>query len=494
MMINWIKNNPILSDAYHRMGHLERMTSNWIHRNALLALCCCVIALVASATFLFWPTQEKGMVLVYRSHLETDQYDPIKKQKHPSSQNSTVEIVLLPDYLSVIKTRDGKSYQKNYDFNKTTITYIDHDAKTYRVQSLQPEAVSRSSEFQNRYHIAEMTKILGLTEPMAAFNQFEMEHATGMRFNETTPKEVQRLKVEEKAEGDRHDFFFDNKKVASYGLGADEVSPKLKTTFARYLAYEVAVHPEIRGKLLASGRFPMSLEHRNQSMAYIITHTRQRLVSAQLTRLDAPSIPQHYTQLLSSNEDLHQILQKAADISKRTSEQQLTEEIKDLFKQNKYLDAYLAHYELRFQSTKPKISNDVQALLESPAALEATKSFRKALQAKSRQEIEQSIAYLASIPRESLKHQHILDIFLGDFYFFLQEPRKGYAHLLQALRGNPYLVRVYVNINAKWQQDFEFGLAWDCMNQVVKLAPYSDFTVKITQFKENVRERHPDFF
>lgn len=393
-------------------------------------------------------------------------------------------VTLWPHAFSV---EEGQ-LQTIYDFDKDLKLEIDHSAKVFKEIPLYATVMFRRQELQNR---RAMIKMMGQMASSSAVPSLpEMEMLFGMKYDVEIPRKyIQEHRDKSVA------FSYKGRDVFSMIFSETQMPKDLRNSYKHYLVYEHRIHPDIREALdgftvFHSEIFYVVNAYPDSDMKYVYEIENVEVASA-----SNYSEPPSYQRLFSRNQALHVLIEKS--LFKATQPHDKTKYVsdaRDLLKQEKYLDAFLAasadvlHYEnpqieLLEEIFSKAPQNDPAMLVLLYTAVETDDERREAI------DIFEKIA-----EKVELSYGYVLDLWAARYQAQLQNKKESLQSYFKVVKANPYLVGVYKDIGSVLMEMQRVDEAWNAWMAFSALAGDSKMQVSFQKHNLEMKEKYPEYF
>lgn len=406
----------------------------------------------------------------------------------PSSTKSMYTVVIGDTYFFTIS---GNRTQV-CDFQRRRIITLHSDTKQYEDHSIYYFVASREKEFANQLTVRGLMKKVNKSK-MTLFDLetfFSVENAAG------DSVDLKRIEHNETVK-----FIADNTTAAEFQSSDSTFTSGEKKIFGNFLTYAARLHPRIRRQIVAHGKIPSLLQYTFKNNAES-TFVKLSLKNISRTSTATYSIPTGYRQQYFSPDANDSILQEIGKIVGKASAHTQTVDdyattARNALAEKNYLDLFLTRWEygMQFCDSLPEELKKY----DLPTNAQADKRYDKFLQAyasfQAGKEDSATLNIYRSIDRNRLDKSYVLDFFLSHVertWFGVRGSRHSF---LNALRGNPYLGGIILDLGGWLNDTHETKAAWDCWDIARKILPEDcKLLTPITQFEGWLEKTFPDYF
>ena len=281
--------------------------------------------------------------------------------------------------------------------------------------------------------------------------------------------------------------------VVTYQVSKEQLIRQEVAYFERFLLYECRIHPEVRKDILAYRKVPQTLIYR-----YGLGHDRRETT---LTMLSAKRIRDTvFTDEMRDGSrppigDLEKLFVSAVE---NVAENALNpNDYRRMFtsslRQSYFLDAMLTNVELYLQ-TGSSISRAVELLKPQLDIAPNLDRFFSGLDTNTPEAAAESLRQLKEIDRTNVFRQHIIDISMANALRETDQYVAAEKHYLEALRSNPYLTGVYVDLGDLYYRMNLMPKAWSAWQMAQDLLPGHPMLDTVFERNAFLRERFPEYF
>lgn len=438
------------------------------------------LVLVAFVVILPAAVLAKPLELIYSEKFIQERTDKDKKFTKEEKLSKRV-VKLFPKQFSIQTERQ----ETIYDFVSKTITIVDLHNNSYSKVPLYWDISYRSTEKKNRVNMGKMMQAANIDA--SGMGQFELEALFSLAGEQPiTPA------IEASTHKDTVTFTYKGEEVTSFTADSHTIPDDIKPIYKKYLLYSYAIHPEIRQKLSEKNTLFKTLSFRTKPFPGSTDTKTYTLASVKEINDTDIALPQGAKEVFL-DKTLDKVLAASRDTSKRKSEDYYVKEIDRLFKDKNHLDAFLALNEYMFQYNVQPIDQMKQIFSDAPEKSPA-RMLVGALGAKTKEQYQQAIKIMESLPREKLEHGYVIDIFTANDYSRLGNFNKAIELMLSALEKNPFMIGPYKDLGDFYFAKFEINTAWQIWGNAQELNPGHSQLQPILKYENVLETKYPEFF
>lgn len=475
---------------------------------------------------------------------------PVRPHVLPKEKEAFRLIVALTRDTLVCEDPDAAPEVVAYDFPARRITELDLKRKTYRDLSLYAVVAFRVNESINRFALAASIargpagKVQKPGDPDPAppdpnlircIERFAVETLFSIRLKTTPPAPEGAvflarpvIKVVPGPAGKGLQFLHDNDLAVEFIPSDRRVPPDYRKSLRHFLAYRCAIHPEIREKILDTGRLPERLSYRALEFRGGTDQTvTLRLSSSTIGPARWQGPPADFTPAHDPDDPLDVVLQKvlsaprvwpaAADqavafatgargksmpVPRKNIPAAITTDdlpadrpalgrfVDMALQQGRFLDAYLGWCEYTFRTGDP--AADLGESIRNAARPHTTLVSPRP--APTPEGGERQLRDLDAIDRKGLTRGYMVDAIAGTILTALGRTVDAETRWLKALEANPRLVNVLIQLGSNRFRAFAMDDAWRCFDAARHIDARSPYLVDISGLQSRFEADFPDEF
>ncbi len=419
--------------------------------------------------------------LVYAVRYETEPVEGKRPDSRPSDREEEMTVGLGEGYFRIEKGRG----QAVYDFRRKRVVATDEAGKGWHEVSLFTDLAFRVSEYGNRVGLGGMSREMGVS--FGELSRLELETLFGIEM----PGE-EKSRIVEQEEGGMLRFRAGDAALAECAFSETALADPLATMLGRFLAYHCALHPQVRRAIVARKKVPKILEFRAREEGERRQGRFELKRAARGPRV-GPDPPKGEG-LTSAFEDLEPLLRRASSRPSGGTPVRAADFLKastEAAAQGRFLDAFLAIAECRFQTGEDPPKEAAKALFEKgsedPALVSYMASFRE-------EDPQRAMQLLDSIPRDGLARAHLLDLAKANHLVSAGRADEADRLFRRALEANPRLVGAWHDLGNLYYHGYDTGKAWTCWDAARKIAPGHPMLRSVAELEERLERDFPDSF
>lgn len=467
------------------------------------------LTILLTALFFAPAAQAESLVMNMKRSVT---FTPASDETPPVMTDETV--TFYPEFMSV---RVGNA-ERIYNFAAKTLVVFDHAAKTYMIHPLHTVPIfyerERTRRLAMKIKMNEATRAAGgEAVDKVTFEDIDLDMTFSAKSNTRTEYMLQKHMEPERS-------YFTPKKddyeLASYKPRTEGVLSKdLEKTYARYLAYEVAVHPVIEASLSKVGQIFSRLEYNNRdTLRKTNAKTVLELVSSSVKADNTPTMPEGYSIKRSADPEMNALMERSL-ATPAPDMPALIAHINGLLDEAtndkaKYAEAFIYTSEIPLMMTAAELQQYNDSIIK-PGFLGA-ETFHKTLFA--------AVTRSPNNAEDLAKFLEVLDSYKGtvgdkDYlldYFKAQHIRKvlsakidpteeeqaqlkqAHDYLIAALQKNPRLINAYFDLGGSEFQDNKVSEAFIFWDQAARMSPRHETLYGIRKLQEEAEKKFPEFF
>ncbi len=422
----------------------------------------------------------------YQFEAQIDQI--IESEGNKQEANYVQKVILLPTKIIIATSNNAEEII--YDFHNLTTTSINHKNKTFTKNSIFALVAFKHFEMQNRqFMFKSMSEIAPEMAKDPSFKEFYLESLFDMKINSSKLADItQNIK------DGSYKFIFDKEEVTSFTLSDKIIPDDLKESFAHYLVYNLNIHPDIRNIILLNNAFPASINYKYYPIVKEIKNVSVKLAEIKEYLGNDVFLPKDYKEKYSDKEWLNSLAERIHNGSSKKIEAQYELEMRKLLASGDFLDAYLLSNEQVIQSGALLGIEKDGKILDSLRANEQVAKLRAALDPKSKEETEKSIEITKELAKQNLKHGYVLDIYLGNFCKNLGKYQEAQQYFVAALKKNPFLTGVYIDLGRLFMSAYDMQAAWECFSIARTITPNYPMLEGVASNEVGLKKLYQDHF
>lgn len=417
-------------------------------------------------------------------------------------RNFDEKVVFDKDAFSV----DRKGERLTYDFSKKRIRSVDPGKNSYSDSSLYANVAFRINEMRNRKAIRDALKAVQVDEQKLN-DMCDMVNLSFL-FGFVPPGESSGGEMVESSRDSGLFFSKDGREVAHFVPSSQDIDAAVAATVSRFFMYEVPLHPAVRGRIEASGKYPDEL-----AMNFRNDLGRRRAVVYKLKGVRSESVDLSLAQLRKvprAGSPLKDVYARLDELG-RTPPDAVNETIafcREAGDRKAYVDVLLAQseYELqtgtRLRGLLDEFEDDLKRdpdVIKLVTALSPPSSLPMALG---------FLEGLDTIDRSKLKKGYLIDMFRANLISFIitEKLTKGQTVprdvssetpdklILKVLKVNPYITAAYKDLGRYYYHNYEMVTAWECWDLARQFYPHHPMLRDIDALESSLEEQAPQFF
>lgn len=455
-------------------------------KKATLAICFAFTAFIP-ASGMNSPASAETLQLEYQvSQKQISSANPDLKQSEgvgTDSNSSGTLVVLLDDH----SYKEDSGHPQIYDFAAKTCTLLKPDGKTYSVSSLYSLVAFVDTEIRNRQMLGSLLAHSGLeAKAITTFDQLWAAIELGI----TMPgaPENPGITIEEK--DSELVCTYKDKVLTRAKLG--EPCGTSKDMYGKFIVYNMRLHPLIRERLLATGRFCKEIDFLVARPNGAIDCVSMRLLKSGPVDQRA-QLPTGLKRVFDST-TLAPFQEKLLAEPKSWTMPNRAETLaaaKNFMAENANLDAALTLTEYSLCTGDHAAGDQKEISLKLEQDKDVALVFQKPDHS-SKEALQELLKKLEGIDTGKLKKGYIIDIFKGDLLALLHQD--GSPLFLNALKNNMLLTAVYRDLGDFWGERYETVKAWECYELARRLNASHPILEPINKREQRLEKEHPEFF
>ncbi len=443
--------------------------------------------------FILWalPAFAGEWVIQFDVNQETTILSPDGKTAPRTEKRHYTETVALHENHLVA---DDEQWRTIFDFKHGQLIRLNLAHQTYTRGSIYPVAAFFEHELSNRNHLGGALRAAKLSPEPVYFDRFWNETVMHME-SAQAPADMPVPKIEATQAGTAQEFRYAGQLVARFTPGSAKLTPVLQHRFVNYLAYQCALHPQIRQALAETGAPP-------QELTFHVTDTGKtsvttlHLVSSQAADTDSSVLPADAKpEPIDPQNPLAAVLAACDAVAAKPARPTLAEAVKfadAAIAGGRNLDAVLALLEYGLVSG----DQPIEAVKERRAAFTdpVCQTYFKAFDQSSKEAAERSLHANDSLDRKNLTKAYMLDVQRANLLEAVGRQNEAVPLFLSVLRANPYHTGALHDLGMIYARGYDEYLAWRCWTTARALYPHHPMLRDIDDFERKLVVRQLDFF
>jgi len=411
-----------------------------------------------------------------RSSQEVMKADPNPKM---TTTEKNVRVLFGGDYLQI----DDGDKQVIRDFAKRRRYDVDAAKKTVYESALLAELLGRSIELDNRIYLNDAMIKAGAKLP---FSLAASESELSMRDSKS------RTKIDRREEKGVIRFTASRERLAEVSsevVAADEATRK---QFIRLLRYGAGIHPLILDALQNMTGIPRTVD-----FVHAATDEHIRWAVTELKNVpDAPYVVAAAKREITDDDRAGAAATRALATTPQAFDSAMRKLIDDgvaLADRGETFDAFLTFQEVLLAAGQgvPKELADRNEQFKANPNVSALTS---ALHSQSEQETRDAAATLQKLATASKSKGYVVQIFLGNKQWSLDDSEPAVRNLLAVINEQPLLAGVWHDLGDMAMRGFDTTKAFDCWEIARHLAPNHFLLKNVTELEEELVKSHPEYF
>lgn len=425
-----------------------------------------------------------------------------------TEQEEDETVTLFPQAFTV---RTG-ALEKIYDFTARRLIEIDRDKKTFAEHSLYALPVFMARERQNRIVLNEVFK---KTFGKGSKNQ-SVHVASGVIVSDvdldmilgtlSTEKSLNALQTSVK--DGTTSVSGEGRELARFALSETKIPDDLRTSYARFVVYQMTMHPQIKKIVYTSGDLFKTL-HYSLRDGMRATEQDWTLTGSEQAADTALVPPPGYTQVFSDNPDMNAAMENAAN-KKAPSAEEFATNIAAYTAKGDRLRAMLAALEMTIVHGPDAVRAEpasAQALRESEHDPAASATFAAITTVpRSDDDFRRMVASLDAAASAAPDFKWLLELYEANHAVtWLRTGRKIPAgqvttmhaaedRLAQAIIADPFLTGAYCDLGQASFMNYEMSQAWDLWDQARRVNPEYPALHEIAGIEERAAKDFAEYF
>lgn len=399
-------------------------------------------------------------------------------------KNSAGPLKVLLDQHSY---REDSGHPQIYDFSKKNCYQIKDDGKTYSQTSIYSLVAFVDTEIRNRQMLGSLLAHSGLeARSITTFDQLWAAIELGV----TMPGAPENPGITINQTDSELVCTYKDKVLTRVKLG--EPLTQNKEMYAKFLVYNMRLHPLIRERIRATGRLCKEIDFLVARPSGAIDCVSMRLNKAESTKESAelaPSLKRSFESgVLESFQNDILAEPKTWTMPQRDAALKTAEQYAD---KHDYVDAALtlAEYSLCTGDHAASDRKDLTERLEENKEVQMLFNHPKSA---GKEAIEEALKRLNSIDAEKLEKAYVLDIFKGDLMDMLHQDASD--SFINALKHNDLLTGVYRDLGDFYAERYETVKAWECYELARRLNASHPLLEPVNKREQRLEKEHPEFF
>ena len=433
------------------------------------------------------PTSVKGI----QFQVQSEVYPP-QDCSEPSSLlnfcSSLVRVVLAPHQFSV----QHEGHESVYDFEKETVTRIDHQNKTATILSLYAIPAFRVYEKRNR----EQINLIGEETNLAKLkvDPFRLESLFGDKANTVSGQAL----VKTEQDGTFH-YTYKEEPVADYQLSSFSLAPSLKDIYHKYLLYSFSIHPRIVEALSKETKLFRNLTYWNQAEVAKFDQRQLRISDFKEFSGQSIIIPKSYDKKYALDARLDAVIKRSLKEPTPT-EQSYISEMQALLAEGQAIEASFVFHEFSIQTGGKQLSSSMKQTIQqvfseaSPgsALLAVTNAIRKP--PNSQASFNHKMRILETSRKTNPSHGYVLNVFMANYLSMTGQYKVSQSLILKALTENPFLTMAYNDLGDKYFRAYDMNNAWASWDHLRRLSLDPSVKERVNTLEKDLKENHPAYF
>lgn len=385
-----------------------------------------------------------------------------------------------------------------YDFEGRRLYHKSSDAGTWTNSSLYSDIAFRVMEYQNRVLLGEVLAKSGAATGVMSDDLFLIQSLFGIKLpSRNTPGSEKTSPTPAKQNGAlvyRHKDI----DVVSITYSKIPISRNHRPRFARFLAYAVKLHPDIRAQIIEAAMLPSQFTVYWENTGSKTT-ARYTLLESAFEGVPAANPVDSISASDDGNETLLAIFESTRDktrIARMQTAEQTAAYAEKRIRDKVPADGLLALMEYSLQTGDqtailPLLKKHIDTFRADDLC---RKYFASTLQNPTPETCKAALQSLDSMDRDKLEKAHVLDIQRGNLYMLSGQQGEAIKAFVSVLKINPFIAGVYKDLGNVYHNAYETTLAWSCWDTARRLYPGHAMLRQITDYEAKLESDFPDFF